>query len=295
MSCFLRSAFVILVALLTLGSAGLFASSCPEPGTPVELTVMSFNIRVPVDQGENAWENRRDRVVQVIKEHEPDFVGTQEAVAGQALFLDQALEDYRYIGRGRNKDGSGSGVQIYYRHDRWKPDPEDNGSFQLSDTPEIAGSNTWGLYWKRMTSWARFLEHETGNAIYHFNTHLDVRGKGHLRSVALISKKILERVDSTVPVILSGDFNAVESSQAIMELQLAPLALVDAFRQVHPNAKHVGTSGGFPPDPEGKRIDYIFTDQCIEVIDSQIIRQGPGGTPFPSDHFAVISHIRFQH
>jgi len=270
------------------------------PGDSVELTVMTFNIRVPVDEGENSWENRRERVVQLIREYQPDFVGTQEAVGDQAQFMDEALEAYHFLGRGRESDGTGSGVQIYYRHGRWEPDPGYTGDFQLSDTPDVPGSNTWGLLWKRMTTWARFIEKESGRSVYHFNTHLDViweeKGHkgGHEKSVRLIAAKILDRAHSDDPVILTGDFNAGESSRIIRYLQEEPLNLVDTFRAVNPEAQNVGTRGGFPPDPEDEKIDYIFVSEDIEIRDAEIVSRAPDGAPYPSDHFAVIARIRID-
>jgi len=271
-----------------------------EPAAAVELTVMTFNIRVPVDEGENSWENRRERVVQLIREYQPDFAGTQEAVGHQAQFMDEALEEYRFLGRGRESDGSGSGVQIFYRHERWEPDPGNTGDFQLSDTPDVPGSNTWDLLWKRMTTWARFVEKQSGRPVYHFNTHLDViweeKGHkgGHEKSVQLITERISDRVHSDDPIILTGDFNAGENSKIIRFLQEEPLNLVETFRAVHPEAKNVGTRGGFPPDPEDKKIDYIFVSEGIEVLDAEIISHAPDGGLYPSDHFAVIARIRID-
>ena len=58
------------------------------------LTFMSFNIRyngVWEDDGENAWQYRRDAVAAMILTEKPDAVGMQEVLPDQMAYLDSAL------------------------------------------------------------------------------------------------------------------------------------------------------------------------------------------------------------
>ncbi len=63
--------FAQMFLLSALGTAMLAQA---EP-----LRVMTFNVRYPSpEDGANVWENRKDILVDAIREHEPDVVGTQE-------------------------------------------------------------------------------------------------------------------------------------------------------------------------------------------------------------------------
>src|SRR5690348_511311 len=76
-----RSATLMsVIAFLALVSQAAFAA---EP-----IRVMTFNIRYgTAPDGENAWPKRRDLVVKVIKESDPDAIGLQEALRDQLDFL----------------------------------------------------------------------------------------------------------------------------------------------------------------------------------------------------------------
>jgi hypothetical protein len=67
-------------------------SGAKAPPSAATLRVMTFNLRYdnPGD-GANAWARRRDTVVRVVHAFKPDLLGTQEALAGQADFLREAL------------------------------------------------------------------------------------------------------------------------------------------------------------------------------------------------------------
>jgi endonuclease/exonuclease/phosphatase family metal-dependent hydrolase len=52
------------------------------------LKIMSYNIRLDVkSDGENWWEIRKDKVAGLINYYEPDFVGLQEVLHRQLVYL----------------------------------------------------------------------------------------------------------------------------------------------------------------------------------------------------------------
>src|SRR5215213_8909727 len=84
------------VALLLTASAS----------APLPLGLMTFNIRTAsIDDGENAWPNRKTLVAQVIERDAPDVVGLQEVVREQVEYLAAALKDYRWLGVDRGLNG----------------------------------------------------------------------------------------------------------------------------------------------------------------------------------------------
>ena len=82
------------------------------------LKVVSFNIRYDsynkID-GENGWDYRKDAVVRMIRNEQPDAIGLQEALQHQLEYLDQQLRDYRRVGVGRD---DGVFMAIYYNVNR---------------------------------------------------------------------------------------------------------------------------------------------------------------------------------
>ena len=89
-----------------------------DPSGPT-LRVMSFNIRFgSAKDGENAWEHRRDFVIDTIKKFEPDLLGTQETEAFQRDALKAALPEYDSFAAGRNDGKEGGEMMAVFYRDR---------------------------------------------------------------------------------------------------------------------------------------------------------------------------------
>jgi len=290
------------------------AASGRSAKNSLELQVMSFNIRYgAADDGENRWENRRQMVFDVVGDNHPDVVGLQEALRFQIDEIRKALPAYGEIGVAR-EDGKTKGeyCAILYRHDRF--DIDESGTFWLSNTPEVPGSNHWGNACVRICTWARFIEKKSNAAFYLYNTHLDhVSQPSRENSAVLLAQRISSRkpVD---PFVLTGDFNAGEDNPVIMYLKgntalsgpaslipaegrqnegksTNPVPMADTFRLLHPNAKEVGTAHDFQGSRQGNKIDYVLTPPQVQVLEAKILHDNVGGR-YPSDHFPVTARLR---
>lgn len=269
----------------------------------LELWVMSFNIRYgTADDGENQWNNRREMVFDLLRNHRCDVVGLQEALKFQIDEIIKAVPEYGIVGVGRD-DGKTEGEYsaILYNRERFKID--ESGTFWLSDTPEVPGSITWGNACTRICTWARFGEKKSGRAFYFYNLHLDhISQPSREKSVALVSERIDQR-NHKEPFIITGDFNAGEDNPAILYLKgktilndgrggesKNPVPVVDTFRLLHPDANDVGTFNEFKGIRTGDKIDYIFTTPDVKVLEAAILYDNVGGH-FPSDHFPVAATV----
>ncbi len=68
-----------------------------------EISVISFNIRLDVQSdGENRWDARKEKVTGLMRFYEPGFIGTQEVMHHQLLFIKEELKSYAHIGVGRD-------------------------------------------------------------------------------------------------------------------------------------------------------------------------------------------------
>lgn len=262
-----------------------------------DVTVMSFNIRNgKANDGKNAWAFRKDFVGDVIAESKSDIVGLQEAYRFQLDDIAERLPEYAELGEGRDGQQRGEYSAILYQKNQFEP--QDSGTFWLSDTPDVK-SRSWGNRYLRICTWARLRHLSTGRSFYVYNTHFDHQSQNaRLNSAKLIAERISKR-DEPSPIILTGDFNADEDNPVILYLKgenadpERSIKLVDTFRKIHPDETMVGTGGGFEGRKDGKKIDYVFVQSETIVKNATIVRTQRAGR-FPSDHSPVTATIRFQ-
>jgi endonuclease/exonuclease/phosphatase family metal-dependent hydrolase len=272
----------------------------------LELRIMTFNIRYgTANDGEDSWDKRKDMVCDVLRRHDPDIVGLQEALRFQIDYIRSALPEYGEIGVGRD-DGKTQGEYsaILYRKDRM--DVNESGTFWLSDTPAIPGSTSWGNKITRICTWGRFILKESGKAFYLFNTHLDHQSQpSREKSIVLLAQRIHGRKQAE-PFVLTGDFNVGETNTVVMYLKgksnlgasagqetVSPIVVVDTFRVLHPGATEVGTFNGFKGDRLGEKIDYVFAPPTVKVLEARILRDDVDGR-YPSDHFPVMARLHLS-
>ena len=275
-----------------LALAGLIALGAvlntPRQEVPPPVHVMSFNIRYNnPDDGEHAWPNRKDRVASMIRFHQADVAGLQEALIGQIRDLKQRLPGYAWVGVGRD-DGEEAGEfsPIFYRTDRLEL--LDHDTFWLSTTPDVPGSQSWDAALPRIVTWARFRDRLTDATFYHFNTHFDHRGaQARLESARLITQRVEAIADGT-PSVVTGDFNATPDAEPYAHLANA---LTDAYRAVDAPHGPPGTYSSFEVgNEENRRIDYVFTTSDVDVQRFGTLTDQWNGH-YPSDHLPVLADV----
>ena len=289
--------FLVVWALFGLCCADAAGAGADE----LELRIMTFNIRYgSANDGENHWKNRKEMVCDVIRDHPSDVVGLQEALRFQMDSIREDLPVYGEIGVAR-EDGNNEGEysSVLYRTDRFGVG--ESGTFWFSDTPEVAGSNTWGNACVRICSWARLIETKTGKAFYIYNLHLDhVSQPSREKSAVLLAERIKNRRYKE-PFVVTGDFNTSENNPVITYLkgQIAvdgpdgrkaktPVPMVDTFRVLHPDVKDVRTAHGFRGTRQGNKIDYVFVPPGTSVLEAEILYDNVDGR-YPSDHYPVVA------
>lgn len=252
-----------------------------------DLRVMSFNLRYGTARdGEDRWERRAENVAETIRVFDPDLLGVQEALSFQARFVDEALPDHELYGPSRDGPGTdGEASAVLWRRDRF--DALERGTFWLSPTPERIASRGWDAALPRICTWVRLFDRRTGEAFVLANTHFDHVGEEARRE----SAKLVASQFAQERLILTGDFNAGESSAPIASLRAA--GLTDAFRAFDPDATEVGTFTGFRAIPGAEKIDYVWFRGDAEVLSASIDRTRYDGR-WPSDHLPVTATVRWR-
>lgn len=276
--------YILLISICLLSVGGINASAS-------DITVMTFNLRVPIDPPPHDWPSRLPLIIKTIHTQRPDFLGVQEVTPAMLKDLRNELPRYGIVGRGREVDSGGEGTQILFLQNRWVLDKQDQGTLQLSSTPEIPGSNDWNMSWPRIFTWVHLREKNTGKFIYVFNTHFPLAPAERDLSVRVLAKAIATRKHPSDPVILTGDFNACEveaSMKYLLGNDGSPLAMHDTFRALYP-ADQTGTFHGFGTTQSCK-IDYIYTLGNIKISAAGIIKETKN---FSSDHYPVTAKLRF--
>ena len=272
----------------------------------VALNLMSFNIRYEnsEDLESRSWRQRVLGAVKMIQREEPDIIGVQEALHGQAADLWASLPDYEFFGRGRDdgfRGGEYSG--IFYQRDRFEADPADCGTFWLSDTPEEIGSRTWGNDIPRVATWLRLIDRASGRGFYIFNTHWDHKNQpSRERAALLIAQRIDARKHPAEPVALIGDFNAIETNPGLTYLRgeratlsgadrLWANGLLDTYQTVHPNERSRRTLHFWTDSRAGPlKVDHILVSRGARIVEAEIISSDQ---PMVSDHFPVAARVLF--
>src|ERR1700754_3785778 len=130
-----------------------------------EIKVMSYNIRLDLkSDGDNWWEKRKDKLAGLVNYYEADFVGLQEVVHNQLLYLKDSLLGYDFIGVGRD-DGKEAGEYscIFYKKDKYTLIQQ--STFWLSPTPDVP-SKGWDAALNRVSTYGLFRHNKTKKFVW---------------------------------------------------------------------------------------------------------------------------------
>ncbi|MCK7590672.1 endonuclease/exonuclease/phosphatase family protein [Subsaxibacter sp. CAU 1640] len=251
-----------------------------------ELSLMSYNIKLDYPkEGENSWENRKPFFIGQLKFYSPDILGVQEAMPNQMKDMDSLLNDYSFVGVGRD-DGKDSGEYsaIFYNKTKFKVIK--SSTFWLSETPDKV-SMGWDAVCNRVCTYALFENIKNKERFWVFNTHFDHVGvTARANSTCLILSKIKEFANGKLPVFLMGDFNLEPETENI---QLIKATLEDSkdVSQMQPFGPS-GTFNGFKFDEAvTRRIDYIFVSKKNIKVNKYAVLSDNENLKYPSDHLPV--------
>ncbi|AWI09085.1 endonuclease/exonuclease/phosphatase family protein [Ereboglobus luteus] len=319
----------ILLTLLAFTSAAFALTGFSAPVRVLTYNILASQPSWEVSAKCDVWEKRMPLVIEVMSNKAGgtgyDFIGTQEtsihpnAELHQVNQLADAMRRYGSLhaavsGEENSKVAKKFALtnMIFWRKDRWEIDPDDSGTFWLSDTPEIPGSNTWSPVdpktgkstnkgGQRNVSYGLFHEiangKRTGKKVYFYNTHLNVFvPEARMKSAILIMDRIKNRKDKSAPIILTGDFNSLRDDSRgdgyiykyltgfPIKFEDAtytpPQALTEAFEEAGPKEK-------LP------RIDFIFSSKGLKPASAANVDIRRNGIR-PSDHAPIAAVLNWE-
>ena len=259
---------------------------------PIDLKVMSFNVRYgSANDGDNSWPNRRTTVVNVIKQYDPDIIGTQETLRFQADYIRGELRDYDSFGMSRQPGEDGERMEIFYKKSVLAP--IEIGHFWLSETPDVPGSKSWDSSLPRMATWTKFWHIATGQYFYYLNTHFDHRGEVARNEAARIIAEQMTNIAGDAHVIITGDFNTIGGKSD--PWKTITQTFKDCWDEAEEQFGPLDTFGGFnePNLDSDRRIDWILYRGAATVRRCETVTYEEHGR-YPSDHYPIYAEIQLN-
>ena len=277
-----------LTLLLALFATLLPAAAKKDAKDPFNgASVMSFNIRTSnAKDGTNSWEFRADAVLAMIQDQNPDVLGLQEATFGQVSPLAYFLDDYKWVGVGRD-DGKKGGEYMAVFYNKKRVSLAKWGTFWLSETPDTP-SKGWDAAYFRTATWCLFKDKTSGKKYFVVNTHLDNEGaEARANGLSLILDKIAAMNGEGLPVIVMGDFN-----MTLGDPSMAPArkALQNA-RTTAAKSDELDTCHDWGRNFSA--IDFIWYKGFSSCVEYETVTKPYAGRAYVSDHYPIKAKFVF--
>ena len=254
------------------------------------LRILSCNVRYSgAKDGHNHWQYRRQLCLDVMRAQEAAIICCQEVEADQFADLHAGLPEFEWFGMADEPHALSPVNAIFYRRDVFQR--VSAGGYWLSQTPHVAGSQSWDSDCVRLCNWLRLVDVASGKELRVVNTHLDHISQLARENQARLINEDAAAYDVTYPQVLSGDMNCDAANAAIVAFKEA--GWVDTYEAVHGTDSPGNTFHRFlGPDfgVDSGQIDWIFTHGSIRCTAATIITTSANGC-YPSDHFFVSADI----
>lgn len=279
--------------------------------------VMTYNVRcegLDKKSKDRNWKARRVDLAHLVERENPDVMGFQEVEPGQLEWLKERFGGYAFVGRGRNANGGGEASPVAFRRDRFAVAKE--GTFWLSETPDVPGSKGWDAALPRICSYAVLKDKATGKTFSFANTHTDHKGVAAREKGMLLVIERMKAFGGNAPIVFTGDHNCLEYdapalavskilTDALYLSKTPPegswrtfnfwnwreqeLSIAEALKKdVHDRSIDGDTS-------DLKRIDYIYVSPGTTVLDYRTVAATrPNRRAYPSDHFPSVATLVFK-
>lgn len=279
---------VLVLSGCSRGTSDHLTSQLVRPVDSQAYRIATFNIHyIARGQTRLNWEDRKQAVVEAIKDLDADIIAFQEmeTFAGGSFNtenkqLDWILSNFPEYTAGAYGDAAvyPNTQPILYRHSRFQQDEQ--GFFFFSKTPDVIYSRTFNGSWPAFASWSQLTDLQTGKQFSLFNVHFEYKSMSNrAKSAALVSERITPLIQDRKAVVLVGDTNAPSFGGTMRTLKRIPLQL----------AKPVGSTfhlnRGLHLIPA---IDHVlYSEQFTSLKDTILLRRKYDDV-WPADHYPVV-------
>ena len=256
----------------------------------LNIKCMTLNLRYDNKKdGLNRWNNRRKDVINFVQNENVDIICFQEVLHNQLMDLVSDLYSYSYVGVGR-EDGNmrGECVPVFYRKDKFTKVTD--GTFWLSEHPNIVGSVGWDASLPRIATWIKLKDKKTGSVFYIMNTHFDHKGHKARKESARLIKEWFESRMPNNPFVLAGDLNVNMHSETYRILSTDTRLMRDSYNisKIKDGVGYTFHDFGKKQEADRSKIDYIFVSPSLRVRKLSIPREIPHHGVYLSDHNPIV-------
>lgn len=265
------------------------------------IRVGSYNVRTASgDRGTvNAWDGRKEDLVELVRSFDLDVFGMQEVMPEQARYFREKFPEWDFVGDHRAADRvSDEASPVFFRRDRFEP--LKSGTFWLSETPDVPGSKSWGTACPRVCSYLVLRDRRTDRIFCFANTHTDhISAEAREKGMMLVINR-MRSIGAGSPVIFTGDHNCPPSAAPAVMVRKVLRDARDITEIADPGpANTFNAFGRYLEGPDfgngassRRRIDYIYVSDGVKVRDFRTVGDWRHGSElFPSDHFPVVATV----
>ena len=248
--------------------------------------VTSYNLRhATLDDGRDAWSERKAGVFDLLADLDPDVLGLQESTGDQQAEVSRGLDGYEWAGVGEPGSGAHNPVGV---GDRFALEHAE--TTWLSESME-RGSVGWDASFARVVTRAR-LRDSGGRRLAVFNTHFDHEGPRAREESARLLRGFVDDLDCEAVVL--GDFNSRpgDSGYTALTGDGHTRVLDDARERATEVAGPTTTVTNFESLDPDRELDHVFVTEGLTVDRYRVVDRSVDGR-FPSDHLPVCAELRF--
>lgn len=312
--------YMLMIVLMVPVFADMRVQRVSAEANADRLKIMSFNVLTsenqPIELAHDG-KSRGQMLMSLIDEKQPDSMGLNEVTQAWMDYIANGITTYEFrdeaqyaIAGSKAEDGATKLVSGYseyspilYRSDRYAI--EKTGGYWFSNTPDVSTSKYTdildaqnnvlykGMSKPRVLSYAVFKYKGTDEVAYiHINSHFDHQASDYIQKLCAIQvTKTADELASIygVPVVLTGDINSTEQSEAYRYFADGENGYLNA-KYVTDDYSTLPSSAGFGENynvNEKTVIDHIFISAGnIGVYKHDMIKN-----PYLSDHSAVYAEL----
>ncbi len=250
------------------------------------MKLMTFNLRCANDPNGHSIGERALRILDIIKDYQPDLCGFQEAVPEWMEELKVLADQYDHVIDWRGEHDL-EATPIFWKKSVFEL--VDHRRFWLSPTPEVR-SKGWGGGFGicRICTYVALKHLESGKVIHFYNTHFDGSDVSARESAQLIIHK-QEAIDRNAPTFCTADFNMYTYTPGWFSMRTF---FKDVREEIAPENKQ-GTLCLYNEIGEdmGRLIDFVFYGgKGVQAKSYEVITRTYDGL-FPSDHYGIIAEF----
>jgi len=287
-----------------------------------QMEIWSFNLRNEfANDGPDSWTQRREGVAELILQHKPAVVCTQEATPGMLRDLLRTLgsDNYSFVGNPRSEHPNDETAGMLYH--QGQVHLEQHETRWLNPPGSAIYEPGWDAQFPRTLELATFaVASEPHHRVRVLNTHFDHVGvQARVKSAEMIAETVKAgwRRDPELVQIVCGDFNsAKESSPFYKRMVSSSVGLRDAARTAESVAEmpsftiHKFEGLEFESDKgdgtvdlscssdevDANHIDWVLwlgaKTTELQPLSYEVVTETLPTGRYPSDHFPVRFRFR---